>query len=255
MNLLRARSIALVVAATIALPLSQLDANPLFAEDFESYPEGSNISGQGGWVGDDIRIGMGNGLGTKVLDGGLYVDPPGYMPSFTVNEFAPGGLSPSRLYVLTFDAYARQWSHNAGVYFYGPTHFDQGLSIGWYLSCCAYAPSSPGWMFDARGLAADSTALQPIGIAVDGPVTLQVVLDPSIGEAWGVADFGWGTVTTNHVAFAPARLSGLTGVMAHMDFRGGAAWMDAEFDNIRISEDPTVAVATTSWGGIKTLYR
>jgi hypothetical protein len=32
-------------------------------------------------------------------------------------------------------------------------------------------------------------------------------------------------------------------------------WLDAELDNIPVSEDPTVAIATTSWGGIKALFR
>jgi len=254
MNSLCARQFVLVVAATIALPLSRLDANPIFAENFEAYAQGSNISGQGGWVGNDIRVGVGNGLGSKALDGGIYVSPPGYMPSFTVNQFAPGGLSQSHLYVLTFDAYARQWSHDAGVYFYAPTHYDQGLSIGWWVVGTIYTNVPLGWMFDARGLTGDENALQPMGIAVDRPVTLQVVLDPANGRAWGVADFGSGTVTTNQIYFDPSRVSGITGVIAHMDFRG-LDWLDAELDNIVVNADVPVGVTESTWGATKALFR
>jgi len=253
LKLPRTSTAALTVAVTIAMTLSRLHADPLFSEDFEAYPAQSNISGQGGWVGNDIRIGVGL-LGTQVLDGSIYVSPPGYMPSFTVNEFAPGGLSPNHLYVLTFDAYARPWSHDAGVYFYGPTHYDQGLSIGWWVVGTQYTTVPLGWMFDARGLAADENALQPMGIAVDAPVTLQVVLDPANGRAWGVADFGSGTVTTNQIHYDSSRVSGITGVIAHMDFRG-LDWLDAELDNIVVSEDAPVGIADATWGATKALFR
>lgn len=58
-----------VALALIGLISQSALATISFLEDFESYADGSNLSGQGGWVGDTLYVGNGTYLSGSVLDG------------------------------------------------------------------------------------------------------------------------------------------------------------------------------------------
>jgi len=211
----------------------------LFSEDFESYAQGSNLSGQGGSVGGGyagtypILVGYGSGLGSMDANGRLNT---GYsVDAYTRNLFSqPLGLDMT--YVLSFDAYvysSSPTSHGSGI------GFQQGdYQSGTYWNMVS---TSSGWDFDGRYLSgadpSDYTNTENISGPYDQKVSMSIVLDTTNMIFYGLADFGSSGVTmTKQYNIDPTRLSGLTGILLSQDTRGGSG--GGEFDNILLTAKP-----------------
>jgi len=112
-------AVALCLTATCAISAR---ADNLLTENFESYAVGSDLNGQGGWIGyngagatfvlggaDPALIASGSPLLSQFLNG--HNDSSG-----TLSDYArslPHALDPNQITTLTFDAYAYSNSHNS----------------------------------------------------------------------------------------------------------------------------------------------
>ena len=136
----------------------------LFAEDFESYPIGSSVNGQGGWMGDDIRIGFSSTFGSRVLDGFQQTGTTGWA---SVTHLLARGLDAGE--ITTFSLQARSvplpFGSSGKFWLQGGSK-----SVGWFTATFEV----PEWIF----LAPDSGerlyfgALKTegtFGVVVNGP--------------------------------------------------------------------------------------
>ncbi len=200
-------------------------ASIIFSENFDSLADG-NLSGQGGWTGDDMRIGTGAGLGTKVVDG--RIDPGTGIQSFSIH--AIGSLSSIERYTLDFDLYAHSTgpeSNAAGAYF---SDSSSSLSVGWNWAGFTFLD----WQFDARVLTGNSGNIEFLTGVFDTAVDLQVILDPFAGEVYGRADLGSGFVETTHFAMTAAQFATVNSVLVFQDFRSPTVYLGLEVDNITV---------------------
>lgn len=239
-----------VIGILIALFLcSTVYASELiFSEDFESYVDGSNLSGQGGWEGGgwqgnhSMLVGFGTGLpsNTKALHG--RIDPGHNYDSYSRNLF-PLLFDGLYLITLTFDAFAYSetppytnvgGSHGSGIGFH-QGDFNWGAMWMAHSNPAAHdnpEPNFQGWMFDARFLTGNSTALDWISDGYDQLVSMSIIIDLVNLELYGIADFGNnGVFETTHFDIIADRLSELNGVMVSQDYRLPYS-SGAEFDNI-----------------------
>lgn len=97
-----------IIATTLCLGwVGSVAAEVIFSETFEAYAPGSNLVGQGGWVGqfgpNDLRVGPGTGLSTQVLDGAL--DIATAEQSYAGRQFDTA-LNPGIKTTLLADAFA-----------------------------------------------------------------------------------------------------------------------------------------------------
>src|SRR5206468_1695083 len=122
-----------------------------FADDFDSYAVGSNLSGQGGWAGGKLLVGQG------MIDGQLD-SGTGKMETAQHPLPAPGSAGAIDLsfqvlaYTRTTADHTR--SHNTAV---ALGTADSALAVNWFpdtnygISGSEYYPY-PVWCFDARGI-------------------------------------------------------------------------------------------------------
>ena len=200
-------------------------ATIIFSEDFDSLADG-NLSGQGGWTGDDMRIRTGAGLGTKVVDG--RIDPGTGI--FARSRHALGTLGSTERYTLDFNAYPHSSapeSHNAGVFF---SDSSSTLLAGWFWD----TTFSGDWDFDVRNLTGNSGDLEGHAGSFDTAVSLQVILDPVAGEAYGRADLGSGFFETTHYTITGAQFATVDSVLIFQDYRSPTVYLGAEFDNFTV---------------------
>ena len=240
------------VAATLAsVPVS---ATILFQEDFESYAVGSNITGQGGWVPDDITyssaINVGNGayLPTKVLNG---LSATNYQMNLTTHLLG-AGLSPDKVTTLTFDAYAVNTSifhtHNA-VIGLGNSSTPNFPALGpyWQAERVGFGPSYQ-WWFNATQLTGVSGQSFGIVGGYNTLVTMSIVIDGVANEVYGIYDFGSGPSETPHYAVTDAQIAQLNQVGVEFDYRYFlAGYGGPELDNLVVAETgPSVPEPTTA---------
>jgi len=260
-SLRREREIAvrIIVGITLAALLSftfmskAFAASIIFQEDFESYAKNSNLAGQGGWTGSEIRVSTGSGIGSKAADGQNNPETSAF--GIVTNTFS-SALSQTEVYTLTVDAYAHisPRSHNAGVNFDDTS--DGGFEVGWVplnnpLSAQGF--KGPAWLFDARGLTGDSSALEVFdntldfgGAGFDAVVGLSVILDPLNLELYGRVDFGSSFVETTHFGISLAQFSTIDGVMIFQDYRTPLNFLGAEFDNIIVTSSASAVPEPTT---------
>ncbi len=213
---------ALLVCGFLSTPAP---ATIIFSENFDSLADG-NLSGQGGWTGDEIRIGTGVGLGTKVVDG--RIDPgTGILAR---SRHALGTLGSTERYTLDFNAYPHSSapeSHNAGVFF---SDSSSTILAGWFWDTTI----NDKWDFDVRNLTGNSGDLEGHAGSFDTAVSLQVILDPVAGEAYGRADLGSGFFETTHYTITGAQFATVDSVLIFQDYRSPTVYLGAEFDNITV---------------------
>lgn len=220
-------SASLVLFVSLAFSALPAQGATIFSEDFESYGENTNLSGQGGWTGDETRVATGSGLSGKVSNG--RIDPGTGILAKTTHGFS-SSLSSSLLYTLSYDAYASSTApptHNAGVYFTDSS----ALSLGWFNGSL---PSPNKWHFDARNLTGNTLNIETFNGGFDTAISLEVIIDPIAGEVWGRADFGSGFFETTHFSMTAGQFATLNGVMILQDYRNPGTYLGGEFDNILV---------------------
>ncbi|MDY6837183.1 MAG: PEP-CTERM sorting domain-containing protein [Thermodesulfobacteriota bacterium] len=248
LRILKGELLLVALAAILVLPLGSFcTAATIFHEDFESYAEGSNLSGQGGWTGDRTLVGNSSNMGSMVANGRLTDGCSGLAVSF--NLFPESLTTCSSVYTLTFDAYATTDSpqaHNSAMRFYS-TSEGKG-QVGWAMSNNPGGHWPPytggGWIFDARYItgaeAGSLDNLEYFDGGCDQVVSLSIILDAYNLEVWGIADFGTETYETGHYAILAEKLLGIDGASMDQDYRIGAG----EFDNITVTANAVPAPAT-----------
>jgi hypothetical protein len=212
----------------------------VFMHDFESCPEGSNLAGQGGWVGytdptytNDgppvIPIKMGDWLSTKVVDGH---SPAGEHQQHLAEH--PYPTSPSLITTFTWDEYAPSGTHNqyVGLHPFG-AHAPTSDSLSWSLNHGV-------WQFIQGG--ADpvyslSTSVNATGF--DHLVKLGIVLDGVHNELYGLFDFtGSGFLETPHVAITTSRIASMDAVNIYVDHRGNFDGIEADNFKVVVTPEP-----------------
>ncbi|MDY6839503.1 MAG: hypothetical protein SWH78_16175 [Thermodesulfobacteriota bacterium] len=264
LGVLKGALLLMTLTAVFMTPCGSASATTLiFEEDFESYAEGSNLFGQGGWFHEPLEygvpstdvtlVGTGSGLGSKCANGRLAPGHRGY--SYISNLFLDE-MNLNTVYVLTFNAFASSGdeyprSHNSGVKF----HSNEWRNVvGWACSnnpCQGYPPGPDyvGWGFGARWIAGgDVSDYQYVQHDwpghYDTPVTLVTVLDPVNEETYGFLIDGEDTYETNHFAMDMSRFLTIDGIRIQQDYRSPCFAM--EIDDIRLiaNEAPVAATVT-----------
>jgi formylglycine-generating enzyme required for sulfatase activity len=218
---------------------------PLFADDFSSYTPGSDIDGQGGWVGRQV-------VGLGFLDGQQVPRNSQGNPITDFNCVTHTFARPAEPTILTMNfsalAYstttAGHWrSHDSGIGLTDADHHlpkTSGFLAGWNPD----TNEGPAvWNFDARGLlqAAGRPEAQGV-IAIPGgfdkPVQLGVVIDRQRGEVFGTYDFGNGPQQTPHLAIPAVQLAGIDRVEVTADHRwpdGGTSFRGVLVSNLSVT--------------------
>jgi hypothetical protein len=200
-------------------------AATIFEETFETYAEGSNLGGQGGWIDGPLTVATGL-LGSKVANGLVFAGTG--TQSRTIRPLPT--LDTSRLYSLSFDAFAMSSSprsHNSGVFF---SDASSALIAGWYTE------NNPN-----TGKPLQSWAFRTLSGNVlfsggfDKPVRLEIVLDPINGEVFGRADFGSGVFETSHSQLPTGVFASIDRILIDQDFRFSPGFLGVEVDNIALA--------------------
>ena len=222
-----------------------------FEEDFESYAEGSELDGQGGWTtnGSPLIVSTGGGIGSKVGNGRIVSQAGDF--SLSLRELpASAPLDPTQVYSVSFDAFAHsmspELSHNSGVFLYD----EAGVHVvGWFAENNSNTPTpNVSWVFTLGDCA------EVIAGGFDNIVSLEIVLDPEKQQTFGRADFGAGVVETAPCPMPPDAFAAIAQVGILQDFRfTGSNFLGVEIDNIKAtcsegddtgtSNQPPVAVA------------
>ncbi len=216
------------------------DDTILFSEDFEAYTPGSNLAGQGGWTGDEIRVGNGAFLDTNVLNGR---DDIGIKIQSNVSHSLSRSLNSSEITKLTFDAWATSnfpLTHNMVVGF-GNTQDSIYPDVFWYPA--ENSSSLPrSWTFLARALTGNADHRFDISGGYNQAVTLSIVVNGAANEIFGIYDFGAGPKETPHFNITPEQIKSLNTVAISADFRApttstplGSQYIGGEFDNILVT--------------------
>ncbi|MBS1831027.1 MAG: hypothetical protein JST93_37385 [Acidobacteria bacterium] len=230
----------LLFAFLCACPLSF--GGVLFTEDFESYADGSILGGQNGWQdtttgSQRMRVGNGNYLPTRVLDGR---DTPVCCGgiSFAAKPFSQA-INPQSVTILSFDGYAVSSgtpTTNTGVYFGAAAQILNNLSVGWGTNTTGF------WVFDARGATGNSQnsweTPEPIFTTYDRPGRLEVIVDGINGIVYGRYDFGGGiSGQSPQYAITSQQISQLGSVAIYVDLNTPGR-LGGEFDNILVEDVP-----------------
>lgn len=206
----------------------------VFSDDFESYVSGSNLIGQGGWVGTlEPTLVLSSGpLPTNVLDG-LTAQPGSFFG--TVRHELTG--LPSTAYTLSFDAYASSSSHNTWG---GLSNLSDGSGVALSMSALwevDQGTTSGGWTFRLRdSYVPFSTFSVPGGL--NQVVHLSISVDPVSMEVFGTYDFGTGPSETPHFASPLSVVEALNAVNFGFDYRGTVGM---QFDSVLVSSVPEPA--------------
>ncbi len=242
----------LVIACVFGLSATIATAAPIFSEDFDSYADGSNLSGQGGWVGDIMYVNNGTYMtGSKVLDG--RDDIPTKTISISRNGFG-SSLDSSAISTMTFDAYATTTApltHNSGV---GLDNIAGGTLVAWWPVKAQSGVFS--WSFAPTGLVGSGNYHLVAG-GYNEVVSMSIVVDGVANEVYGKYDFGsGGTGETPHYSVTDAKIEELNSAVIYADYRSpqnattphGDTFSGGEFDNMVVVPEPASIIVLTLGG-------
>ncbi len=241
----------LVAAVVLATPPAF--AAILFAEDFSGHSTAGGAAGTNGWTGDNININASPDFGgSNVLDGN---DASGTIDGFAVVERQFGNLSgTSGLHEFSIDVFGQTASlpsHNSAMGIGSSANATLNRAGAYWLVLYDKdnVSGKTGYFFDARGITGNSSAFQ----SFDGPFnqveTLKIVIDASLGEVFGVFDFGGSLQETAHFTVGAAEIGAIDEVFGFTDFRSanpggafastglGSQFSGAQWDNIVVSSD------------------
>jgi len=245
-----------LLAALLVLPFTATGA-VWFQDDFEAYAPGTNLIGQGGWVGTGINL---VNSATHLSGTSLLGPPNSGLSQLNVFGHSVGGaLSAGEIYTLSFSAYAQTTT---------PVSHSSGLGIGNTAATLTgsfangamwvpveYAFNSFGWRFDARQLTGGSGDYVTLSGGYDAIENLEVVIDTLAMEVYGRYDFGSGLLDTVHYSITAAQLAGIDAVAGYADYRGqnygastpyGKTFSNAEYDNIQFASSAAANVPAPS---------
>jgi hypothetical protein len=195
----------------------------LYEEDFEPYAAGSSLAGQGGWVGDDVRVGDRAELGSRAASG--QIDTGSAARAVVRHPLPPidGGVAE-----LTLRAYAylrQPLTDKAGVFL-----SDGEIDVGWLASKGA----GLAWRFDLRALTGEVEDFEDLFGGYAEPVALALVIDDLRDEAYGRYDFGDGPRTTRRIAIPAGAAARLTSVAIVQDYYDPTDHLGADLDELRV---------------------
>jgi hypothetical protein len=204
---------------------------------------GSNLVGQGGWVGTgNVPVVQG------VIDG--QINPGGGPLQYADHALSLPGSAPV---TMTFDALAYSQSGQAHLRSSG-SQIGLGSAgfnflVNWTQDTNLTNYAYPAWIFDARPLTGNPTALVALPAAVsllgfDHWVNLGIVIDRVNLQVYGVYDFGSAngqqiTGQTPAIAVSAAQITGLDRAAVLEDYTYPTYYLGAEYRNITINTGGT----------------
>lgn len=195
-------TVALVLTGSVSL--SALAAIS-FSQDSGSYAGESNLSGQGGHVGDGTYLNSNvpdarNGIGISIIS----------LPNNAFGET----LNTSEITVLNFDAYATSGTpltHSTAV---GPDNTSGSISVVWSTL------KQFSWAFDASGITGSSSDFQLVSDHYNSPVSMSIVASRIANEVYGLYDYGSSlTGETIRYSVTDAQIQELNAAMIYVDYR------------------------------------
>jgi len=244
-----------LVFVLLILPMATLNAGTIFQDNFDSYSSGSNLIGQGGWVGG---LNVGGGTPTVLVNtasqlSGISLAGPvnsGLNQVVTIGNSLTGSLGIGSVYTLNFDAYAKSTatiSHSSALGLVNNSNILSGSTAGSVTWGSLKTSSSTfGWSFYARALTGNGSDFNVITGGYGSVVNMSMVVDAVLMETYGIYDFGSGLLETDHYSFNATQLAGLDAVGGFVDYRGvnggattayGDQFLPSEFDNLVLSEN------------------
>lgn len=213
--------------AGIALGVSGAQAGTVFFEDFEGYEAGSNLLGQGGWVGamapvlvNDAPFWAANG--SRVLDG-LTVGHLGNSYGMALHPFT----APGERYTVSFDAKAFNTMNTWG----GLSSLDEGSAT--HVATGAFWVYSTGWHLLVR----DAGVLRH-DVRVDAGIDhvhLSITVDPLTLQVVGAIADGW-PGETPPLAVSQHFVDVIDGVNFGIDYRNlPPRTPGLQIDNVRVA--------------------
>jgi hypothetical protein len=211
-----------LIAALLVFSTSNGTAAVIFTDDFESYQVGTNLVGQGGWIGSSggMRISTSNSLPTQVVNGLARLT--------SSQEFAfhsIGNLSSTEQTSMRFNAAATTNTANswAGL-------SSNAISIGTFV-VWTFDSSYGGWGLEIRSPGQTFQSFATRGGAGLAAV-LAIHADPIGGRVWGEYDLGSGLLQTPVFSIPSSALLAMNGIHIGQDFRAPAG---IQVDNIVIA--------------------
>lgn len=223
----------------LSLPVYSL-AVIVFQEDFESYVDGSNLDGQGGWsfgpVGDDYPLTVGQGLsGGKGIDSMVangFISGPSMVSNFSFT------LETGNIYILSFDAYAS---------------YSDPLSDNSYLGLSARAPDEAfgarpditiAWGYEgdvpATGNVVSWHFWSPGGYGnyyiyggVETIVKPSIIIDPIKMETYGILEFNGLQYETDRRPITSSFFESIKNITIY-EHGGALGNRGIQFDNITL---------------------
>ena len=202
-----------------------------FSETFESYAPGSDIVGQGGWIGagGPMLVSMAGPLPTNVLDG--VSSAPNATQHFAGHALAAPVLG--QVTVFAFDGFASNSSHNSWVGLAADPTGALTYAVLWDFV------GGSGWQLEIREDGQSPVAFIP-GIGANTVSRFQIFFDRMANQVWGTYDTGGGTVLTPQYAFASASFDQLDTINVSFDYRGTRG---IQVDNLQVSTVPEPSTA------------
>lgn len=233
-----------ILTLFVTLVTTITNAEVLFSEDFESYAEGSNLFGQGGWdelpfqpqLPSTTLVGIGSGLGTVVANGRLNTGTGDLGYIFQSFE-APSNTD---VYILSFDGYGYSTdpqSHVSGLCFYFVQKF-----LCWQVQG-NFTGRTNVWRFTVDNLTGSHADNQIFSDGLDKPVKFQIIVDAGNKEFFGRYDFGSGYIETNHFAITPLQLSEFEGITLFQDYRRPTLYLGFEVDNLLLEKFTSIKLS------------
>jgi hypothetical protein len=215
----------------------------LFSENFESYPAGTSLAGQGGWTQwpgtPPIMLSASTPLGTVAVDGTLRTGTGRYdessMPA--VRHSLSGVLNPNGVSIISADAYAfnAYMSHGASI---GIESADRSIGILWSPSWFNQVPGhgqGPKWNIEAYGgISTNNEIGSYIFGGFDERVHLELIIDGSAGVFYGrFISPSLGAIETSHYPISASQIARLNTITLTEDFRD--IYLGVDIDNIVVS--------------------
>ncbi len=211
----------------------------LFTENFESYTNGSNLFGQGGWTGENTGANEFIVVGTGTFLSSIVAPRRGETAIFNISyarHTLSSALSTTQVTTLSFDAYGTTASLATEASALGIGRQTDTLTSG---PVAAWAAGVGDWDLDLRTITGNAGNYFADLVPYNIPVVFEIVIDGPAGEVYGRYNpNGAGFTETAHYLISPAMIASLDTVHMKIDYQTNLSRGVAEFDNISVQAVP-----------------
>ena len=211
----------------------------LFTENFESYTNGSNLFGQGGWTGQNSGPNEFIVVGNGTYLSGIVAARRGETAIFNISfgrHALSSALSTAQITTLSFDAWGTTdspASTNSGLGF-----IRQSDSV-FANPLASWTAVATGWDLDLRGITGNAGDYLTGVVGFNIPVVFEIVIDGPAGQVYGRYNpNGAGFTQTASYAISPAMIASIDATILFIDYQTNVSRGVAEFDNISVQAVP-----------------